>query len=58
MTACCDRPRLLSQTVCTIWSVAGELYGTYRCADGDGCETREAANVRELAAPLLKRLES
>ena len=58
MTACCDRPRLLSQTVCTIWTIAGEVYGTYRCADDEGCEEREAAVVRELATPLLKRLEN
>lgn len=58
ITACCDRPRRLSHTVVSIWSVAGEVYGTYRCKDGDDCEEREQATVRELAAPLLKRLEN
>lgn len=58
MTVCCDEPEPLSAAVLTVWSIGGEIYGTYRHKDNDDCVGREVEHVAKLAQPLLKRLES
>lgn len=55
-TACCQRNRVLSRTVYTVWGVGTVLFGSFRCRDDIDCAERENEAISLRAAPFWKVL--